>query len=233
MYKALMIFIVGVSPHISCTTKIYTSQEKELITQLYEIGVFRCDTDTVMACGMSSPYYIDLRLIISYPAIFKQIIHLLTEKSRSIHYFDSLCGVPYGSLALSSAVAYELEKPLIMRRSVSKKHGTKKKIEGSFHRDDKCIIIEDVLTTGSSVIETIKDLENAQLNVYDCIIVFDREQGGVQLLEQQGYKLHVMFTISDFLNVLTEAGKISEQCAHDILAWTAYHQFTEIVSEVS
>src|SRR5439155_1502683 len=131
----------------------------------------------------ASPYYVDMRLIISYPTIFKQIIQLLVEKVKTLHC-DTLCGVPYGALALSSAVAYTLEKPLIMRRSENKKHGTKKKIEGFFRHKDSCVIIEDVVTTGSSVMETIKDLEYAQLHVSDCIILFDREQGGVPLLEQ-------------------------------------------------
>ena len=113
---------------ISAYSKNYTAEERDLILQLYDIGVLRFDTAT-MNPPLSSPYYIDLRHTISHPHIFKKIINLLVKKSKELSY-DIICGVPYAALAMAATVAYDQEKPLIMRRAHVKNYGTAKKIEG-------------------------------------------------------------------------------------------------------
>jgi uridine monophosphate synthetase len=123
---------------LSCTKpKYYTNEEKELIIQLYEIGVLRFDTST-MNLPLTSPYYIDLRHVMSYPEIFKKIVLLFAKKTQALS-FDTLCGVPYAALALASSVAYEIEKPLIMRRSHVKNYGTGRKIEGIVKAGNNCL----------------------------------------------------------------------------------------------
>lgn len=159
----------------------------------------------------------------AFPKILKKITLLLAQKAKDLS-FDCICGVPYAALAISSTLAYELERPLIMRRSSTKKYGTGKKIEGVFKENDRCLVIEDVVTTATGIKETIDDLEEHILKVSDAIILFDREQGGIQWMENKGYKLHVLFTISDFMHVLVQEGKISDEYADSILSWTKEHQ---------
>lgn len=64
---------------------------------------------------------------------------------------DLLCGVPMGGLPICSYVSTKYEIPMIMIRDVVKEHGTGNKIEGNYHKKNKCIIIEDVITTGGSI----------------------------------------------------------------------------------
>lgn len=208
--------------YASNVIKNYTDEEKELILQLYDIGILRFNAES-MNCPLSSPYYVDLRHIISYPQIFKKIIARMAAQAQNLS-FDVICGVPYAALAMASGVAYEVEKPLIMRRSYIKEYGTGKRIEGVFTAGMNCLVFEDVVTTASSLIETIKDLERENLKVKNCIILFDRQQGGVEWMKEHGYEISVMFTISDFMNVLAESGKIDAQFARFIVDWTSQHQ---------
>lgn len=224
--KITLLFLMMVPFFSFSQPKLYSQEEKELIIALYDIGVLRFDTDS-LHCPLASPYYIDLRHIISYPTIFKKITQLMAKKAADLS-FDCICGVPYAALALSSTVAYELEKPLIMRRSQVKNYGTGKKIEGVFDKDAVCLVIEDVVTTASSLIETIKDLEKHHLKVPYSIILFDREQGGVPWMKEQGYELSVLFTITDFMTVLSQEGKITKDFADSILDWTKAHQVAGI-----
>lgn len=228
MKRQLFHLVILITIAFNCfaqPAKFYSKEERELIVSLYDIGVLRFDTEA-LNCP-ESPYYIDLRHIISYPVILKKITHMIVQRSKELS-FDSICGVPYAALVLSSTVAYELEKPLLMRRSHIKNYGTRKKIEGVFAKENVCLVIEDVVTTASSLIETIKDLENHQLKAPDSIILFDREQGGVQWMRDQGYNLHVLFTITDFMNVLSEEGKISAEFAKSVLDWTKKNQIAGI-----
>jgi uridine monophosphate synthetase len=202
--------------------KIYSQEERQLILELHEIGVLRFDTDKIN-CPLASPYYIDLRHIMSYPQIFKKVIYMLQTKTSNLNY-DLICGVPYAALAMASNVAFCTNTPLIMRRSHIKNYGTGRKIEGHFQAKQRCLVFEDVVTTASSLIETVKDLEEAQLQVSDCIVLFDREQGGVEWMRNQGYQVHTLFTITDFMNILSEEGKIDPKLATEILSWTQQNQ---------
>lgn len=99
---------------------------------------------------------------------------------------------------------------MLIRRKEAKAYGTKKLIEGKFGAGETCLIIEDVVTSGSSIIETVNDLRTEGLAVKDAIVVVNREQGGVKNTEAKGVKMHSLFTLSYLLNVLLKHQKIEE-----------------------
>jgi uridine monophosphate synthetase len=97
--------------------------------------------------------------------------------------FDLICGVPYAALPMATAMSLESYIPLIIKRKEAKNYGTKKLIEGIYQKGQNCLLVEDVITSGKSLIETIAEVEQEDIKVADIVVVLDREQGGKELLK--------------------------------------------------
>ena len=120
--------------------------------------------------------------------------------------FDLICGVPYAALPMATAMSLESYLPLIIKRKEAKQHGTKKMIEGIFTKGQNCLLVEDVITSGKSLLETIPEIESEGISVSDIVVVLDRQQGGKELLENKGFRVHTLFTISEVCTILSEEG---------------------------
>jgi uridine monophosphate synthetase len=125
--------------------------------------------------------------------------------------FDLICGVPYAALPMATAMSLESYIPLIIKRKEAKSYGTKKLIEGIYQKGQNCLLVEDVITSGKSLLETIPEIEQEDLKVSDIVVVLDREQGGKQLLESKGYRVHTLFNISEVCDILQETGELSDE----------------------
>lgn len=117
-----------------------------------------------------------------------------------------------------------MKQPMLIRRKEAKSYGTKKLIEGKFQTDENCLIIEDVVTTGSSILETTVDLRSEGLIVEDAIVVVNREQGGVESLAKRGIKMHSLFTLSYLLEVLNSEGKVDDKTLKNVEEYIAKSQ---------
>lgn len=113
---------------------------------------------------------------------------------------------------------------MLIRRKEAKGYGTKKLIEGKFATGERCLIVEDVITTGSSILETVKDLKNEGIAVTDAIVVVDREQGAAVNIARNDVRVHSLFTLSYLLNVLLEAGKIEQATVEAVSQFVAASQ---------
>ena len=192
------------------------------IIDLYQVGGFKFGSFKLKS-GLISPFYINLRPIISVPHLLKGVSHLIAQKASELSY-DCICGVPLAALSLATLVAYENEKPLVMYRKESKDHGIPTSIEGIFNSGDVCIIVEDIITSGESILGTITAAEKAGLIVHDVIVFIDRKQGGVEHLMERGYKVHAIYTIDQVLEILHNANFIDQSCMSSTREWLANHQ---------
>ncbi|MFH1790216.1 MAG: orotate phosphoribosyltransferase [bacterium] len=195
---------------------------KQLILKLHEIGAIKFG-EFKLKSGIMSPIYIDLRIIISYPKILKTVAYIMWEKVKHLN-FDLISGVPYTALPIATAISLEHGKPMVVRRKEVKNYGTKKAIEGVFSKGQNCLIVEDLVTSGSSVFETIKPIEHEGLIVTDIVVLLNREQGGKENLANKGYNLHTIFSMTELLQTLLEAGKIDRLTYENTLKFIQQNQ---------
>ena len=170
--------------------------------------------DFTLSSGKKSSYYVDLRVVPSFPHQFRKMIKGLQALiSDQIGYdnFDCLASVPTGGLVIASALAIETVKPLVYVRSQPKEHGTSKSIEGKIKKDAKILMVDDVATTGASVSNAITLLKEAGAKITDVYVVVDRMEGADKLLQSHGVKLHSLTNILEITEVLHKEGLASDQ----------------------
>lgn len=178
-----------------------------LVLDLFEIGAIRFG-EFVLKSGVLSPVYVDLRLIISYPHLLKKITGALIEQANGL-IFSNVCGIPYTAIPLATSFSLTTQTPMILCRKESKNHGLKKMVEGKIEEGSTCLLIEDVITSGSSILGTTSLLQKEGLLVRDVLVILNREQGGEQHLKEQGITLHSLFSMRHMLETLLDAGKIT------------------------
>ncbi len=189
----------------------------ELILQLYEAGCVQFGQFT-LASGLPSPIYLDLRRLTASPALLRQVARAYADLLRPLSY-DRLAAVPYAALPVSAAIALTVNRPLIYPRKEVKAYGMGKSIEGVFAAGERVAVIEDLITTGGSILKAAETLEAAGLSIADVAVLIDREQGGTAALAEKGYRLHAVLTLSEILATLQTAGRISAEQRAEVEAY--------------
>ena len=184
----------------------------QLIHALYKIGAIKFG-EFKLKSGQTSKIYLDLRQIISYPDILRTVAETLWNKIKN-QDFNILCGVPYTALPIATCMSLKNNIPMVMRRKEKKSYGTQQQIEGTFQPDQRCLIIEDVITSGASILETANELEAVGLKIDDAVVLINREQGGVENLQKKHITVHSVLTLDTILHELQNSDLLSEQeCA--------------------
>jgi len=186
---------------------------KEFAIFLYKNNIIRFGNFT-LASGKNSSYYVDLRLIPSYPHQFRKMIknlqNLIVEKT-GLDDFNCLASVPTGGLVVTSALAIEIVKPLIYVRNKPKEHGTTKSIEGKISAGMKVVMVDDVVTTGTSVLNGINQLKESGLLVSDLYVIINRLEGADKALSDIGVQTHQLTDILEITDILFQEKLIDKE----------------------
>ncbi len=191
---------------------------KEFAIFLYKNNIIKFGNFT-LASGKNSPYYIDLRLVPSYPHQFRKMIknlQNLIDKKTGLENFDALVSVPTGGLVIASALAIETVKPLIYVRNKSKEYGTSKLIEGKLSSNMKLVMIDDVATTGNSILNGIKQLQEAGSIISESYVIVNRLENAKKAMDSVGVKLYQLTDILEITKILFEERLIDEEILEKI-----------------
>ena len=170
--------------------------------------------DFTLASGKKSSYYIDLRLVASFPHIFRKMtknLQKLVSEKTGLDNFDSLVSVPTGGLIIGAALAIETVKPLIYVRDKPKDYGTAKSIEGKIFSGMKVALIDDVITTGNSVINAIKQLKDVGLSISDVYVIINRLEGANNTLELEEVNLYQLTDVLEITKILFQEKLVSKE----------------------
>ncbi|XP_015515090.1 uridine 5'-monophosphate synthase-like [Neodiprion pinetum] len=196
---------------------------EELAVKLFESEAVKFGT-FIMKTGLQTPVYFDLRAVISRPQLMKSISSLLWTLVEQGKPISQVCGVPYTALPIATLISVEENIPMLIRRKESKPYGTKKLIEGQFKLEENCMIIEDVVTSGSSILETAKDLINEGLTVEEAIVILDRQQGGRENLKAKGIEMKSLYTLTSLMQHLLNAGKVTSDTFEEVKTYVEQNQ---------
>jgi len=184
------------------------SHLSSLADGLLEAGCIKFGEFTLKS-GLKSPIYIDLRQIISSPKLLAEIgksyLPLLSNLS-----FNRIAGLPYAAIPIATAISLAGNYPMIYPRKEVKTYGTKAEIEGEYHAGETVVVIDDLATTGGSKFEAIEKLTAVDLKVKDVVVLVDRQSGAKESLEQAGYSMHAVLTITQMLDHWEANGKVDK-----------------------
>ncbi len=185
--------------------------EEDLILFLFDRNAIKIG-DFTLSSGRKSHFYLDLRILQSYPLYFRKTISLLKDLIYSqigFESFDYICSVPTSGTIFGSALSYELFKPHIYVRKDLKSYGTQKKIEGALEPNSKILFVDDVITTGQSILSGIESLPNHAV-LGGVVVLVDRNQGSQDLFNQFGLKIKSVIPIFRIIKILNDNARIDK-----------------------
>ncbi len=194
------------------------SEINEICEQLYAIKAVSFG-DFTLTSGKKSPYYIDLRLLPSFPSILDKVCAQYIELiGNRIERVDRIVGIATAGLPLASVIANKMFLPMCYVRKTPKKHGRKRMIEGVIDSGDHVVIVDDLITTGGSILRAVEAIRDEASGIVEhCVVLIDREQGGPRLLKNNGVTVHALLKISAFVEKLRQKNLIEKDRAKEII----------------
>lgn len=183
--------------------KIWQEEKRYLMKQI-SLSLVRNNAlkigDYTLHSGKKSPYYVDLRQSISNPIAMDWIGNSLARivaNEIGKTKVDKIMGVPTAGVPFATIVSQKLAIPMLYYRKERKEHGVRKKIEGDMERNDRIVMIDDLITTGQSVIDAAEAAREQGGIVSELVVLLDREQGGQDYIRSCRIEPHVLFRISE------------------------------------
>ena len=191
----------------------------ELAKILNRIGALKFGAFKLTS-GEVSPYYMDLRIVPSFPDAFRRICDLYVKliiTDVGADGFDRIAGIPTAGISFASIVAYHLKKPFVYVRTAERQHGRGRMVEGILLPGDRVLLMDDLITKGGSILKAGEAVRAEGGVVTDVVVLMNREESGQDNLAKDGMKLHYLLTISELARKLHDLDAISEEQLNTIL----------------
>jgi len=184
-------------------------RKRMVLHGLVRTGCFRVG-EFVLKSGIKSPFYVDLRRIVSDPVFLKLIAQAYASISRDLD-FSRIAGIPMAGLPIATAVSIETGVPLIYPRLSVKDHGTGNRIEGEFRRGDRVLLLDDLITSGKSKIEAVEVLRSEGIEVSDLVVLLERSNRARTEIEAAGIHVHAYAHVTELFATCRQMAVIDEQ----------------------
>lgn len=176
----------------------------ELVKDIYVAGGFKTGEFKLTSGGLS-PYYVDLRILASRPKLFEMLVDEYLSKMKTVREsFDIVAGVETAGIPIATLISYKTGVPMVYVRSRERAHGTGRLVEGELKEGSKVVIVDDVLTTGGSMVNAAETIGLAGGEVAYALVFLDRLQNGVKKLGEAGVKAYSVIDMHGFLKILFE-----------------------------
>jgi uridine monophosphate synthetase len=190
------------------TPRTESNSKTAFLNNLIDAGCFKTG-DFVLKSGKHSPFYIDLRRIISFPKLLSQAAEAYASAVKGLE-FDKIAGIPTAGLPLAAAVSLRLGVPMIYPRIPVKPHGTGNRIEGEYRENEKVLLLDDLITTGKSKEEAVEVLRGEGLQVEYLTVLLQRGASGAQDMRRLGISIRAYAKVEEFLPLCRRRGFITE-----------------------
>lgn len=199
------------------------TQAKDIAKALLEIEAVTLQPTNpfTWTSGIKSPIYCDNRLTMSYPEVRKKIAQAFAEKIKEQYpEVEVIAGTATAGIPHAAWVAEELDLPMVYIRSSAKQHGKAKQIEGSFSAGAKMVVIEDLISTGGSVIEAVRAAEQEEASVLGVAAIFTYQlPKGEENFSIQNIQVHTLSNYDCLLEVALDMGYIEKQDMRILEEW--------------
>jgi len=185
----------------------------ELAMVLVKVRALQVGTFT-LSSGKLSSYYIDLRAVPSFPGAYRYVIDCYLSLIRDevgLDGFDAIAGIPTAGLVFSSPVALELQKPMVYVRKEEKGYGHMKRIEGTIKPGWRVLVMDDLVTTGHSLLSGIDAIREEGGEVKQVAVLIDRQEGAKGNLRKAGVTLRPLTDITELARTLRAKDEISDE----------------------
>lgn len=172
-------------------------QDKKILINLLKANDVIKFGKFTLSSGRKSDYYVDMKKAITDPQILLQVAKIISNLIKDDE-IDKIAGPALGAVPIATAVALQSGIPMLMVRKAQKDYGTSKLIEGDLKQGDNVIVVEDVTTTGKSLLKTVRAVKDNGGKIKRTFVIVDREEGAVEGLEKEGLQLEPIVSISDF-----------------------------------
>jgi orotate phosphoribosyltransferase len=171
-------------------------KQEELIHHLKKCGAIQFGR-FVLTSGAISDYYIDIKKASTQPKTLQKIAEAIAPYAEG---YDLIAGMELGAVPLVVALSLHVGIPYVIVRKEKREHGTSKQIEGSEVKEKQVLVIEDVTTSGGSVLKTINILREHLAVVDKVLVVVDRESGAREKVLSLDVEFVPLISVSDILD---------------------------------